>query len=588
MSFNAKLGRIPITIVEIDQDQCGHQYGIAPCTALIGTTGAIKCFNGFANCQDKANFDKQTLTMRFCKPQSNIQFDEYIIPSVQSVGTSPTKLNVGARSGTMKPLGVRAQVSLSFIDHPHSDNLVDPYVDEREYDPLKNGTFWAKWLKRNPYYNGRALRVLDGYMGQTLAEMQTRHYVIESISMPDSKNIVKIKAQDILRLADDDKAQAPRLSTGKLSANVTATQTIMVIVGGVQADYQQGGTQAIRIGDEVIRYTAISTDAVGNITISGMTRGSDGTVAEEYDAGDSVQGCLEYSIQRPDVVAYDLLINYGNINPAFIDLAAWQADAGTWLQSIEATRLLTEPMGVTTLLGELSEEFMFYIWWDEIQQLINFKSISPVFGAVPILDEENNLLQNETSLTADDKLRVSEIWVSYLPKNPVLKKNDRDSYKRTLARIDATSASENEYGERKVYELFSPWLRNESHVNLLSAKLLAKYRSNPVSIKFSLDAKDRFLGISDVFDIKYKGMVTDTGEPDLIRYQVVSKYEKIAGEKITIEAVKFEYDIDFRAGKWMDDNATTYDLATPSERFSGMWWADDEGKISGDDGYVWS
>jgi hypothetical protein len=54
MSFDTlrvKVGRRPITIVEVDLDFCQNTYGLAPCTAAIGTTGTVKCFNTFKSCQ---------------------------------------------------------------------------------------------------------------------------------------------------------------------------------------------------------------------------------------------------------------------------------------------------------------------------------------------------------------------------------------------------------------------------------------------------------------------------------------------------------------------------------------------------------
>ena len=57
-SESAKYGRIPTVFVELDMDFCANTYGIAPCTASIGVTGASKCYNTYATCQSKANFNK--------------------------------------------------------------------------------------------------------------------------------------------------------------------------------------------------------------------------------------------------------------------------------------------------------------------------------------------------------------------------------------------------------------------------------------------------------------------------------------------------------------------------------------------------
>lgn len=588
MSFNSELGRIPVQIVEIDQDYCGNAYGVGACTALIGTTGSIKCFNTYKTCQDPENFDKQSITLRFAKAQTDLPDEEYLIPSLKSVSTSSTKLNIGSRSGTEKPLGKRASVSITITDHPHSDNFVDPYVSERAYNPLERGTFWGKWLKRNPYYNGRNIRVLDGYFGQTLAEMQTRHYVIESISLPNSLGTVAIKAQDILRLADDDKAQAPLLSNGKLLSDITTASTSLVITGGVESEYNQGGTSIIRINDELMSYTSLAVGVDGDITLSGLGRGNSGTEIDDHDLDDSVQGCLEYSNIRPDIIARDLLLNYGNIDTAYIDDVAWDDEGTTWYGSVDGTRIISEPTGVTELLGELCEQYMFYIWWNELTQLINFKAIAPEFTTPVTLTEENHFLQNKTSLTTDADQRVSEVWFSYLPKTPVDDLDKRDSFRRTTARVDPTASSSLEYGERKVYEIFSGWLDNDTQVSLLTGRLIGRYRNNPTILNFSLDAKDRGLELADLCDIQFKSLVDVTGAPETIRYQIISKNESVPGEVIKYTAIKFEFAIGFRAAKWMVEAAPSYATATDEDKLNGFYWADEEGQVNGEDGYVWS
>lgn len=587
MSFDA-LGRIPVQVVEIDQDKCSRTYGVSPCTAT--GSGNAKCYNTYATCQDQANYALGTpLTLRFIKPHSDIDFDEYVIPSLQSVSTNPTRINVGGRTGRDKPLGKRAQVSISIKDHPHSDNVVDPYLSGRSFNPLENGTFWSKWLARNPYFNGRALRVKNGYFGQTLAEMETKHYVIDSISLPDSRNNIRIKAVDVLRLADNDKAQAPMLSNGKLLTGITDTDTTFTVTGGASSEYGQNSTLAVRIGDEIIRYTSMTVDGSGDLVFSGATRGADGTTAESHDADDSVQACLEYINVRPDNIAKDLLLNYGNIDSSFINATDLDDVGTTWYGSVDGTRLISEPTGVTDLLGELSEQFMFYIWWDDVAQLIRFEAIAPVFGSVPLLTEENNLIQNSVNLKSDSSQRVSEVWISYLMKTPVEDDDKRDSYKRVLARIDPSAASSFEYGERKVYEIYSQWIDNDTQAILLSQRLLDRYKANPVLIDFELDVKDREnIKTGTIFDIEFSGFVDFNGNIVPQRYQALSVEENNETGRLKVHAQKYDYAIGFNAGKWMASDAPSYATATEEEKANGAWWSDTDGLISGEDGYLWS
>ena len=53
-----ELGKIPVTVVEVDLDKCTRTYGVSPCTAS-GSSGN-ECYNTYATCQDTANFFAST------------------------------------------------------------------------------------------------------------------------------------------------------------------------------------------------------------------------------------------------------------------------------------------------------------------------------------------------------------------------------------------------------------------------------------------------------------------------------------------------------------------------------------------------
>lgn len=584
-------GRKTVTIVEIDQDLCENVYGESPCTAQVGVTGIRKCFNTRNTCQDVENYALgEPLTLRFARPDTDVPHDIYIIPSVDSVRTSPTRINVGGRQGQDKPFGRRAQITITFNDHPHSDNIVDPYLEERNYDPLTRSTFWAKWIRRNPFWNKRRIRLIEGYVGQAYEDMQRRHYLIENVAGPDSRGKVTITARDVLTLVDDDKAQAPSLSRGVLRDSINNSETTVFIEGAPISEYTKNGVNAVRVGDEVMRYASITDLGEDGLQLNTVTRGSDNTQAQAHDSGDTVQACLEYVNERPDLAAYDLIVNQAGVDPDFIIQADWAQEAITWLGSIAVTRLLTEPIGINQLLGELCEQTLIYIWWDERTQLINFKAVRPELGQLPMITEDANLIQNKTSLKTKPELRASEIWVSFLPLTPVGSRKSREQYRRTRARISETSASEFEFAERRVYEVFSDWLSTEAQVDLLTFRLLARYRRNLRFMEFEIDAKDRdILDVSQVFDVMYKGFTDDTGQVTPIRYQVISAHESPPGERVIIEAQQFDFDIDGRFGTWMVDDAPGYGDATPSERQAGMWWTNDDGTVGDDEnGYTWS
>lgn len=575
--------RIPVTVIEIDQDRCALTFSQGACPA-----SGEPCYNTRATCQALSAYTLgEPLTLRFSMNDRAEGFNEYVIPSVSSVRTDPTRINIGGRRGSQKPLGIRSQAMVNFVDHPHSDQLVDPYLEQRSYDPLERSTLWAKWLVRNPYYQNRALRVKEGFAGQSLAEMQTRHYVIEKIEGPGSGGSVKLKAQDILRLADDDKAKAPALSNGVLTAEFDEDFTgNFIVTGGTLDEYTAYNTSAVRIGDEVIRYSSITQLGNGDLRFNGITRATNGSEIQSHDAEDSVQACLQYTNAKPWTVIQDLLVNFGNVPSQFINSAEWAAEGQQWLASYPLTRLLTEPVGVTTLLGELSEQCLAYVWWDEREQQVRFKVIVPALDPVPVLTEQNDLLADSVSIKVEPDQRASEVWVNFLPRDATETGEKRKHYRRTRVRVDPTAASEFEYRERVVYEVFSPWLVNDTQTSLLALRLLSTYRDPPKYLSFALDIKDRDIAPSEAFDIEFRSFVDESGLPARVRYDVISSHESPPGERVKIEAVQSLYGVNQRYGRIAPNDTPGYLAATDDQKGRFVFIADNDGEMpNGDRAY---
>ena len=241
-----------LTYVEIDVDFCSLTYGTAPCTASIPTTGTKKCFNTPSTCQDRLNFSNSPVTIRFSlEGVAYAPSDIEATPSIVSVGMNPGKVSLG------QDLGERASISVQFRDHRHSDTgpAGDKYLADRSYDPWKQGTFWGKFRNRHLYLKGRPLRLIRGYLGQSLAEMKTRHYVIESMTGPDTNAQFTIVAKDILKLLDDDRAQCPDPSETYLSADITNVATTAVLSPSGEADNSLPTSGHLAIaGKEIVQF----------------------------------------------------------------------------------------------------------------------------------------------------------------------------------------------------------------------------------------------------------------------------------------------------------------------------------------------
>ncbi|HQZ59939.1 MAG TPA: hypothetical protein PLQ39_09690, partial [Acinetobacter sp.] len=397
-------GRQPFSYVELDMDFCANVFGTSPCTAT--GSGDAKCFNTFATCKDTANFNRATRTYRFCSTSGGkVPVGLDAIPCLVGINITPAVIDAG------KGLGLRASCEITLRDFPHSDIRIDPYVDGRTYIPINQGSFFGKFKARNPYYNGRVMRVYSGYLSSdgsfNIANFEKRTYFLDGFDGIDASGIVKITAKDILKLAGDDRSVCPKPSVGKINADITnSTTTATLTPTGVGAlDYPASGY--IRIGSEVCSFTR-SGDVLT------IVRGLKGTAATEHKSGDTVQLCQEYAGQTVQYIVYDLLVNYCGVDSGYINMADWNAEQTAYLTRLYSA-LITAPVGVSKLLTELCEQVGILLFWDEINEKIILKSVRPnsVSETVTDLTADYHLLADSLKLKDLNDERVNEAWIYY-------------------------------------------------------------------------------------------------------------------------------------------------------------------------------
>ena len=567
----------PVTLVEIDRDVCSLTFGVSPCPA----TGT-KCYNTWATCAARSAFAVTTQTLRFAKPRADLPLSFDAIPSVISTSASPTELNVGDVDASSGPLGKRAQATITLQDHPTSDIQIDPYVSTRSLDPWTHGTFWTKLNARWPTPKGRRIRILDGYIGQAPGDMVTREYLINSIDGPNSAGVVSIRAVDPLRILDDKTSQAPILSRGELSAAITNSQTTLTVTGAVLADYPATGT--LRIKGELMTYTG-RTISGGIITFTGITRATDGTTAAAHEIESRVQTCIRYTDVNAWQVAQSIIEVFAPAAYAYIDLAEWEAEADQWLDGFIVSAVISEPTGLNQLLAELCRDAQFFIWWDERQQKILLRAVRPPTETPQLFTEDANIIAGSQSLVQKPDERISQIWYYYQPRDLSKSITDEENYRKVRIRIDADSESIREYRESAVEKIFSRWVRTDGIVVAITTRLLARYSVNPYYLTISVDAKDRGTWTADVVDVSTRLLTNTEGLPFTTRYQIISAQETSPGS--VVKYVLQNYNFSARYGFWMAADAPTYATATDEQKETGAWWADADGKVSGDDGYEW-
>lgn len=508
-----------------------------------------------------------------------IQATGQAIPTIQSYSSAPTKIDP-ARS-----MGMRAQVSLVIADHPWADRDTDKYFRERSYDASTQGTYWGKWLARNPYYQNRILNIYTGYLEEgnifVADNFSKRTYLIDRIAGPSKNQTVTITAKDVLKLADDKRAQAPAPSTGTLATDILDTDTSFSLLPAGVGDLEYPVSGTLAIGAECITFTR-SADL---ITV--LNRGTGHTTAESHSMGDAVQLCLRYHNMNIQSVVYDLLVTYGNVDPSYINMTQWNAEANVWLLSAHPETLIAKPEGVTTLLNELTQQFMFYIWWDERNQTIPLKAIHPsIFGETVELGDQNNFLYDSVSLADDPTQRISEVFIYYGQINPLLDLTRIDNFNLQQVNVDLTAESAAEYGETRYQVIYSRWMKNggQQSANTLGSRLLKKYRNNPRILTFSLDARDAGVWTADYILATTRVYQDQFGASPASGFQILSAQEKIPG-------TTFEYvcQDDFFSGRYgyiTPNDWPVYSMASDIQKRTGGFISQNDGTmLNGDPGY---
>lgn len=577
------LKRKPLQIVEIDIDQCTRTYGSSPCTAVLGTDGVRKCYNTYLTCQDTANFNAGTLTLRFANNQTGLPKGTVIYPAMRgAVTTNPTEVTLGSVGDKLGSLGKRARVTVKLQDFKDSDIYTDPYrservdgtaqTDEGGYNPLDRGTFFGKLRARWPYYTGRAMRVLEGYEGEALGSMRTRHYIIHKWSGPDINGNVQIVAHDILYLADDKLAQVPAPSKGKIETAISdavSLPTINLLPAGIGSEYSASGRASI--GSEIVTFTR-SSDAV---TIT--ERGVDGSEAASHSADSVFQECYRTeNATIPDTIA-DLLQNYASIDASFLPTTDWDDEADEWVIHWRLTRTIPKPVGVTKVLGEILQ-LGFLLWWDDIAQEIKFRVNRPLGvneTATEITDASNLIEGSLRNVELEDK-RISRVlfWHGVLDYTDVAQSGE--DYAKLLVSIDEEAEGANEHNEVRLHEIYNPWLGpdgDDQIARAVSVRTRNRYRNAPRQLMFDIDVKDEAtVRIGDLLSVTTRALQDVTGNNQAVQMQVSSVEEIEPGHKLRIKAE--EWDFEKRYGFITEGGRSDYAASTDAEKAKGTYIVD--------------
>lgn len=450
------------------------------CTASIPATGEIKCFNGFSTCQDKPNYNKEIVTSRHSSVTAKPPIDIPAITDMSGYSIRPAILDLG------ESIGTRASVTMTFKDarFPDTGPEGDYYLTDRTYDPYKVGSYWGKFRARFPFIQGSDIRLIRGDSTQPLDQMETRHFIVDTVSGPDSSGTFTIVCKDALKLADGKKAQCPIVSNGTTEFEVTDVATALLLAPtGIGSEYPISGYVNIG-GKEICKYTR-SGDTLDIGTLG--ERGALGTVATAHSAGDRIQICEVFEPQRAANILDKLLKDFANVPEEYITLSDWVAEDAANIDRLYSAAI-AEPTDVDKLINEVLQQTASSMWWDDSASPPQIKwSVLQAVTTTAALYNEDLILADTFSAKDQNDKRVSQVWTFYGQINPLEKLDDKSNYSQGRVIISPESEANFE-GTPSIKRIFSRWIpkNGEDAATRLNGLILSRYTTPPRLVSFGL------------------------------------------------------------------------------------------------------
>lgn len=514
---------IPATYIETDIVFCDEIYGTGGCTAAIGVTGTQKCFNTrnyTCDCQDPANFSPSTKTVRFGVDNGHLPLDIDCIPAISDEN------DIRVQNGSVEPgegIGKRSTISINFKDLQHSDNGFDPYVSERSYDPFLTGSFWGKFLARNPYMHERPLRLIRGTVGQALNEMETTHFVIDKISGPN-KGQVSIKGVDFMRLLNAETAQAPAASKGYLSVDYSSGATALTLgPTGIGSGSEYPASGKVAIGKHVYTYTK-SGDV---LTISPG-------LIEDQKADDVAQWVLEYSSQTVDLLLADLIENYSPLDSSYIPAAAWAATVSNYSDTLY-TATIAKPIATVKLINELVELAGLILYGDNKTQTIKMDVMRPVATTQSLLDVSK---LNGFQYGNQFEKRYSIIYVNYNQIDPLKRLDEPGAFAATVV----SPIPDNQWQNERIKKIDARWIPQNGRAIAESVleRAKARYAIPPRKFMFSLFSGLTQYTPGDYVSLSHPELQVCTGEAQTVSAVITGVQS--ANDAYSYEAEEITFD----------------------------------------------
>lgn len=564
-------------------------------------TSAYRCFNTWGTCGSKRDYTAGgRMRWRFVRNRPGLpDFSDFSVaddpatPPIPVAGlqisTSQAQINIAGVLEGKSPFGVHPSCTVTMPDFVWDDAWGDFYKAARGAGVKR--MFWAVWTARNMFFGGMELVIYEGYVGDTLAAMRQRLYILDGIDGPDGTGAVTLRGVSPLMLAEAKRSLFPPAMTMTLVNDLTDVALTARVTTDLETNLSQtmgiGGSKMIIIGSEMINYSGYTTVSPGVFDLTLTARGVGNTVAAAAGVNTRVGRVGLFDDVETWKCGEYLLGNWTPVTPARINSALWAEEGDTYLPTFRSRTYVTTPTPVTDLMGEICQQGMFHTWYDEYVQLVQMQAVRPPKGAIFSLTGATEILADSAKLRREPESLLTRVFVYYAPRDPLKLGNGNEAnYRNVSGQIEVTNEGPQAANGPRVLEIFARWVQTEAHAFQIISRVLMRYRDVPRFLSVHVSAKDQTLTIGDVCEAVTREIVETEGGISMQRWQVISWKQVVPGEVYFLDLQT--YQLIGRFGFWMASGAPDYLAATDAQRAMGAWWSDADGLMSdGSPGYNW-
>jgi len=295
----------------------------------------------------------------------------------------------------------------------------------------------------------------------------------------------------------------------------------LLLTAGKGAQYPAPGAepQYVRIGDEVIRYSARGGDTLS--WPDSTYREQFGTARAEHKANDAVQLCRVWIDKSAGTVVRNLL-NEGGLADAYIDLAGLAVEETEWLQAARITACIADPETGSDLLADLFKDLNMMCWWHAVEQKVRFKVDMPESKDPQRTLRDEHLMLAETQVESLDRERITRAAIDLDLASATADRGKRTSYRTVEMFIDLGAEGANEHGDVRQDLRQSRWLSaaNAVHARALTVRKVRRLRDAPKRIRLALDPRDE-VSLGAIVDLRTRKIPGADGAARTVRCRVL-------------------------------------------------------------------